>query len=69
MQSQRVLTYTADAISASAILGTLAGLLPPLAAIAGLLWYIIQIYESKTVQRYVRARRLKQRRERITNGQ
>lgn len=49
------LTYTADTLSALAIVTTLLGWLPPLAAFAGFVWYVIQIWESKTVQKKVRA--------------
>lgn len=59
MNHQRVLNYSADGISAAAILATFAGWLPPLAGLAGLIWYGIQIYESKTVQKHVRRLRLK----------
>lgn len=70
MNHQRTINYTVDAISASAILATFAGLLPPLAGLAGLIWYGIQIWESKTVQRHVRRWRLasiRKRRERKAN--
>lgn len=43
-------------ISVATLAGTLAGLLPPLAAFVAILWYAIQIYESKTVQRWVHRR-------------
>ena len=36
-----------------AVLGTLAGILPPLVAIAALLWYAVQIWESDTVQGWI----------------
>lgn len=55
--THKAVLYTVDAISASAILATLAGFLPPLAAIAGIIWYGIQIYESKTVQAWVNKRK------------
>lgn len=56
---QRVLNYSADGISAVAILGAFMGYLPALAGLAGLIWYAIQIWESRTVQRHVRRYRLK----------
>lgn len=47
----------AHAISVAAILGTFAGWLPPLAALAAIIWYAINIYESKTVQAWLAQRR------------
>lgn len=38
------------ALSIGAVLGSIAGILPPLAALAAAIWYAIQIWESKTVQ-------------------
>jgi hypothetical protein len=50
----RLLTHLADTISAGAILGTFLGYLPPLAAFVATLWYCVQIWESHTVQKWVR---------------
>lgn len=50
--------HVADVISAGAILGTLGHLLPEWAAIMAIVWYCIEIYESKTVQEWIRKRRL-----------
>lgn len=50
----KVLTHVADTISAGAILGTFLGILPPLAAFAAFFWYLIQIWESHTVQKWWR---------------
>lgn len=61
----RILNWTADGISAAAILGTIAGILPPLAALGGVIWYAIQIWESKTVQTRVRLWRAHRRRARL----
>lgn len=49
----RALLHLVDSVSAAAILGTLAGWLPPLAALAAIVWYAVQIWESKTVQAWV----------------
>ena len=43
-----------DAISIGTVLATLAGWLPALAALASLVWSIIRIYETKTVQRWLK---------------
>lgn len=56
-----VVRYTADGISGIAIVGTLLGYLPSIAALAGIIWYGVQIYESKTVQKGIRRWRLKRR--------
>ena len=45
-----------DAIAAGTILATLLGYLPEIAAILAILWYIIQIWESRTVQHWWRNR-------------
>lgn len=45
--------YVGDIITATAVLGTLVGYLPPLAAAATLLWTCIRIWETDTVQRVV----------------
>ena len=58
--NQQTMLHTADTISLAAIIGALAGLLPPLAALFAILWYCIQIYESKTYQCWrVKRRRLR----------
>lgn len=45
--------YVGDAITVAAVLGTLVGYLPPLAAAATLVWTCIRIWETDTVQRIV----------------
>lgn len=62
----RILTHVADTISAGAILGTFLGLLPPLAALAATIWYIVQVWESHTVQKWWRLHRHKRRTYRAT---
>lgn len=42
--------YAIDALSISTIAGTLAGLLPHLAALLSVVWGAIRIYETRTVQ-------------------
>ncbi len=37
-------------IAGAAVLGTLIGWLPAVAAVFGILWYAVCIYESRTVQ-------------------
>lgn len=47
----------AHAISTSTIIMTVLGWLPAMAAAAAFLWYVISIYETKTVQDWLTARR------------
>lgn len=42
-----------DATSIAAVVGTLAGWLPAVAALLSIVWTIIRIYETKTVQRWL----------------
>ena len=43
-----------DGFSATAIVGALLGLLPAIAAVFGMVYYVVQIYESATFQRIVK---------------
>jgi hypothetical protein len=43
--------HVVDAVSALTALGTLAQILPPLAALFTILWTCIRIYETKTIQK------------------
>lgn len=47
-----------DTVSAGAIIGSLLNYLPPLAAAIAMLWYLVQIYESDTVQGLLHKRRI-----------
>ena len=47
-----------DILSAGAIVGTFLGYLPIVAAFAGLVWYLIQIWESRTIQHWWNNRRI-----------
>jgi hypothetical protein len=42
-----------DAMSVAAVVGTLAGWLPAIAAALSIIWTAIRIYETKTVQRWL----------------
>lgn len=46
-----------DAISIGTVLATLAGWLPSMAAAASLIWTVIRIYETKTVQGWLKGRK------------
>ena len=49
--------YVADVASLVAIGGAFAGFFPHVAAIAAFLWYCVQLFDSKPVQRFLRKRR------------
>lgn len=49
-----------DWTSIGVVLGTLMNILPAIAAIASLVWTSIRIYETKTVQEWLKARKAKQ---------
>ena len=53
---------TGDTISIGTLLGTLAGWLPNIASIVTIVWMLIRIYETKTVQKFLgRSNDIKQR--------
>lgn len=52
-----VFTYVWHTLAGGAIITTLAGLLPPLAALLGVIWYVIKIRESQTVRAWLAKRR------------
>lgn len=56
---------TAHAASLGALFATAMGYLPVLIAIVPAIYYAILTYESKTVQRWLRRRRLRKRLKRI----
>ena len=46
--------HTVDAVSVATTVATLAGILPAIAALFTIVWTAIRIYESKTMQDYLR---------------
>ena len=46
-----------DAASIGTVIGALAGLLPSIAAVFTIMWTVIRIYETETVQSLLRKRR------------
>ena len=46
--------HAVDAVSVATTVATLAGILPAIAALFTIVWTSIRIYESKTVQEYLR---------------
>lgn len=49
--------HAIDAISVVTVIGTLTDILPPLAALATLIWTGIRIYETQTVQGWLGKRK------------
>jgi hypothetical protein len=49
--------HAIDAISVVTVIGTLTDILPPLAALATLIWTGIRIYETETVQGWLGKRK------------
>jgi hypothetical protein len=45
--------HLVDAVSIATVFGTLAQILPPLAALFTIVWTCIRIYETKTVQKWL----------------
>lgn len=54
-----IIQWFGNIASVGAILTTMFGIMPAAAAAVALIWYLIQIYESRTVQRYVHAHRIR----------
>lgn len=46
-----------DTASVATVVGTLAGILPAIAAIFTIVWTCIRIYESRTVQDFLKRRK------------
>lgn len=58
MESHHTLAYWfGSAVSASTVIAAIMGFAPAVAALVGLIYYLIQIYESATVQRWRANRR------------
>ncbi len=49
----------ANALAGIAVVATIVGWLPAIAAVLGIIWYVIQIIESKTVRDWRTARRMR----------
>tara|TARA_R100000988_G_C3924772_1_gene128508 strand:+ start:341 stop:523 length:183 start_codon:yes stop_codon:yes gene_type:complete len=54
MQSETV-KQTVDALSMVTVVGTLVDVLPALAALFTIVWTLIRIYETKTIQKFIRS--------------
>ncbi len=55
--SDHVLSYIGNGASGLAIVTTIFGWLPPAAALIAIVWYVVQIYESDTIQKWIKSRR------------
>lgn len=55
---QKATYWLGDLASAGAIVGVVVGWFPLIAAVAGFIWYAIQIWESRTVQHWFQNRRM-----------
>lgn len=55
----RVAAMVVDASAVGVITAAIIGWLPPLAALVAIIWYIIQIFESRTIQKKIRVFRLR----------
>jgi|TARA_R100000900_G_C3258881_1_gene149024 hypothetical protein len=54
MQSETI-KQTIDAVSMVTVVGTLVDVLPALAALFTIVWTCIRIYETKTIQKFIRS--------------
>ena len=54
MQSDTI-KQTVDALSMVTVVGTLVDVLPALAALFTIVWTLIRIYETKTIQKFIRS--------------
>lgn len=58
-RSDFIPTWFGNGVSGAAIVSTFIGWTPSIAAIVALVWYVIQIWESATVQRWIATRRVR----------
>lgn len=49
-------TASLDFSAAAVILVSILGYLPPIAAVLAIIWYVLQIWESRTIQTYISKR-------------
>lgn len=57
--SHTITNWFSNILGGTAVVATVAGLAPPIAAIIAAVWYLVQIYESATVQRWIALRRVR----------
>lgn len=61
MTTRDVSSWIGSVVSTFAIIGTIVGWLPYIAAFAAFVWYIIQIWESRTIQHWHNNRKMARR--------
>lgn len=57
MDSHETTKHILDALSFATVLGTIFDMLPAVAALFTIIWTAIRIYETDTVQRWMRKKR------------
>lgn len=67
-QHVQTIVRAGDAISAMAVITTLAGFMPPIAAVFAMGWYAVQIFESRTFQGWLARRKKKTARKRSSKS-
>lgn len=53
IQASEQAKHVVDAVSIAGVVATLAGWLPALAALFSIVWTVIRIYETRTVQKWI----------------
>lgn len=67
MSTHPALALVGNLLSISAIAGAVMGIVPPIATVASLIWFCLEIWESETVQKWIRLHRHKKRRKRVAH--
>lgn len=57
--SDSIVSWIGNSASVGTVVSSLLGWLPPAAALIAFVWYLIQIYESKTIRRWLERRRVR----------
>jgi len=52
-EHQETAKHVIDALSILTVIGTLVNMLPSIAALISIIWSVIRIYETKTVQKWL----------------
>jgi len=52
-EHQETAKHVIDALSILTVIGTLVDMLPSIAALISIIWSVIRIYETKTVQKWL----------------
>jgi hypothetical protein len=59
MDDFSIVAWIGHSFSTGAIIGTITGIFPPIAVLLAIIWYVLQIYESKRVQMWLSSHRLR----------